>query len=593
MRTAIAPMLAAVLLVRPLWAMLAPSRHWATAAAPRSRIVTASTVDQAWDRDAWLEGWLSPQAEVAQDVGALPGVTGQLPDDLVGTYFRNGHAKFEVHGSPVLHPFDADGMVTAATLLGNGTCYFRNRFVRTKGLQKEDRSGKRLYPGQFGNPQAIWAGGLRTKNVANTNVIWWGQRLLALWEGGQPYKLDPLSLGTAGASSLAGVIADKQGLTAHPRYDAKNDRLVCYDYKPNPISGTALRLFEFDNTFRLWQNRIVDTTIPGVFGLFHDFAITERFMVFAASPQSFGDGSAAGAVKAGLGVLTGQTALAQSVTFDSEKPTKFMLFRRGADGGEEPIEIEVDTHFNFHFANAYENDLGQIVVDTVRADRMELGQMVPGKPIWETISYAEDVPASTLWRYVLDPSTATLVSSAQVCSRPLDFPVVNRRVSGQKHRFVWAATGSRETESAPPQGIIKIDTEQPEKTQVWLPPPHQFCGEPCFAAKQGAGPDSDEDEGYILTLIVDGQTKVSQLAVLDAADVAKGPLASVPLGVNIPHGLHGCWAESVAPSLEELGNAQVLLAMFQRKSKEWNQLDAAFSGLGISQFLGQKGMDGR
>jgi carotenoid cleavage dioxygenase-like enzyme len=32
----------------------------------------------------------------------------------------------------VLHPFDADGMVTAATFSGNGTCFFRNRFVRTQ-----------------------------------------------------------------------------------------------------------------------------------------------------------------------------------------------------------------------------------------------------------------------------------------------------------------------------------------------------------------------------------------------------------------------------------------------------------------------------
>ena len=37
-------------------------------------------------------------------------------------------------------------------------------------------------------------------------MIWWGGRLLALWEGGQPYKLDPLSLGTAGATDLLNVV---------------------------------------------------------------------------------------------------------------------------------------------------------------------------------------------------------------------------------------------------------------------------------------------------------------------------------------------------------------------------------------------------
>ena len=50
-------------------------------------------------------------------------------------------------------------------------------------------AGKMLYPGQFGNPRPVWAGGTTPKNVANTNVIYWGGRLLALWEGGQVSQL--------------------------------------------------------------------------------------------------------------------------------------------------------------------------------------------------------------------------------------------------------------------------------------------------------------------------------------------------------------------------------------------------------------------
>jgi len=42
-----------------------------------------------------------------------------------------------------------------------------------------------------------------------------------------------------------------------------------------------------------------------------------------------------------------------------------------------------------------------------------------------------------------------------------------------------------------------------------------------------------------------------------------------------------------------VGQAKVLLKMYERKSKEWNQVDAGFSGLGIVQFFGQKGVDGR
>ena len=102
-----------------------------------------------WDNAAWQAGFVTPRDELAVTLESL--TAGSLPDDLVGTYYRAGPAQFEAPGSGerVMHPLDADGMVTAATFLGNGTVYFRNRFVRTLGFQKERREGKSLYPGQY------------------------------------------------------------------------------------------------------------------------------------------------------------------------------------------------------------------------------------------------------------------------------------------------------------------------------------------------------------------------------------------------------------------------------------------------------------
>jgi 9-cis-beta-carotene 9',10'-cleaving dioxygenase len=47
------------------------------------------------------------------------------------------------------------------------------------------------------------------KNVANTSVVQWGGRLLCLWEGGEPYEIDPRSLETLGPVDLTGVDADQ------------------------------------------------------------------------------------------------------------------------------------------------------------------------------------------------------------------------------------------------------------------------------------------------------------------------------------------------------------------------------------------------
>mmetsp|Transcript_35773 Transcript_35773/g.80558 ORF Transcript_35773/g.80558 Transcript_35773/m.80558 type:complete len:601 (+) Transcript_35773:92-1894(+) len=571
-------------------------RRAAVSAAP------AAAPTSGWDRAAWAKGYTTPRDELSVQLESS-----SLPDDLVGTYFRNGHAQFEVGSDRVMHPFDADGMVAAATFMGNGTCYFRNRFVRTRGFQDEQRAGKMLYPGQFGNARPFWDS-KKTKNVANTNVIWWGGRLLALWEGGQPYKLDPLSLGTAGATDLLNVVPKDQSMSAHPRFDANSGRLVAYGYKPNPLTGTALRMFEFDADFNLMPPlkspkgtpaKVVEATVPGVFGLFHDCVVTENFIAFTASPQGLGDlGSA------GLDLLLGKKSPGESIKFDASKPAQILVFRRdGAGDPSKPYKvIDVDTHFNFHYANAFEEG-GKLVMDTVRADRLELGNGAKGKkdgePIWESVDFAEEVPASNLWRYTLDLSgDGKLVSREQLSLRALDFPVVNKRVSGKKHRFVWANCGGDGETSAPPQGIVRIDTEKGMGAeQSWFPPPHQFCGEPCFARRQSqpdASPEAQaEDDGYILTYVVDGEASSTDLVVLDASDLAKGPVARLPLGTNLPHGLHGSFAEDITPTVDELKKAKVLLKMYERKSKEWNQVDAGFSGLGIVQFFGQKGVDGR
>lgn len=58
------------------------------------------------------------------------------------------------------------------------------------------RGGKRI-----GNVKVM-------KNVANTSVVWWGGRLLCLWEGGEPYEIDPQSLDTIGPIDLTRVDAD-------------------------------------------------------------------------------------------------------------------------------------------------------------------------------------------------------------------------------------------------------------------------------------------------------------------------------------------------------------------------------------------------
>lgn len=214
-----------------------------TAAEQESLAGTTGT----WNREAWIKGFETARTEECYEI-----VDPSIPKDLEGTLFRNGHAKFDVAGTEIAHPFDGDGMITALTFK-DGRAFFRNRFVETEGYKKELRSKKIEYRGTFGTQkEGGWLANifdLRRKNVANTNVVYWGKKLLALWEGGLPHNMEPMTLQTFGESRMGKVLKPSQNLGAHPRYDPITDRYIFFSTDPDPRQ-TKITCYEFDRSFK-------------------------------------------------------------------------------------------------------------------------------------------------------------------------------------------------------------------------------------------------------------------------------------------------------------------------------------------------------
>ena len=241
-------------------------------------------------------------------------------------------ARFGLGGERVAHPFDGDGAILSVSFPPPGgpdrQVTVRYKFVKTRGFVEEERAKKLLFPGQFGNPRPIWDGGgfLKQKNLANTNVVYTGaKRLFALWEGGLPHELDPISLDTLGEVQVGKL----KSVTAHPRYDASSDRLVAFSYTPNPISGTEIQVFELEDggTARACEQATtppLSITLPKMFGLFHDFVVTKNYVVFTAAPTVFGD-----LARNGLSLLLGQKSPAECIEWDESqgKATMWVMER--------------------------------------------------------------------------------------------------------------------------------------------------------------------------------------------------------------------------------------------------------------------------
>ncbi|AUB85002.1 carotenoid oxygenase family protein [Candidatus Thiodictyon syntrophicum] len=258
---------------------------------------------------------------------------GAVPPDLDGTLYRNGPGRLECGGLPYGHAFDGDGHVQRLACAG-GRVRYTNRFVRTPDFVAEEVAGRLLYRG-FGTnrPGGVLANALRLrfKNTANTNVIWHSGQLLALWEGGLPYRLDPRSLATLGADDYAGKLRNpfspldrwltpELPFSAHPRRDATTGDLFNFGVLPGARQNRLI-LYRVAADGTLVERRV--QVLPHC-SFIHDFALTRRYLVFLV-PQAAYDFTR---------VLLGLRTLVSSLRVAGERPLEVLLIPR--DGGPAP-----------------------------------------------------------------------------------------------------------------------------------------------------------------------------------------------------------------------------------------------------------------
>ncbi|MCJ1297069.1 hypothetical protein MMC34_008638 [Xylographa carneopallida] len=90
------------------------------------------------------------------------------------------------------------------------------------------------------------------------------------------------------------------------------------------------------------------------------------------------------------------------------------------------------------------------------------------------------------------------------------------------------------------QDILKVSMPPGEvagepEMQRWSPGQDSFCQEPIFVPRPQS---SAEDDGWLLAPVFRAATSTTDLAILDAQDLRKGPLATIRLPHHIPIGAH-------------------------------------------------------
>lgn len=592
---------------------LSTTRAFAESVAPTTTTTTTAASTVSPDMEAYSSAYATVFDELPSKT--CQPAEGKIPDDLVGSYFRSGPAMFTAGSivppkatyvrpkappAPdgqdpdrmVSHPFEGDGAILGVTFTGSNTATARFRFVRTAGFTNERKKGKKLYTAMESTrelgPQAATGLGndlalplyrhhlqpglnkLR-KNTSNTRAFYWGKRLITMWEGGLPYKLDGLALSTEGRSQLGGVLKETDPFGCKGVIDSKTQRALFYSNMQNPQSSDVT-LYEFNANFRPVEEEggTVEAKFPG-FAMISDFCATENYAVFVqpkaeANGMQFMFNKEPGKV---ISVDKGPSTVHLVSRVSSSKPSKSFTM---------PFDGVLDA--DLQFCNAYEEG-DNVIFDAIRSDGSNLSSSSTPKWPWakSLAEYTAATPRKSLWRYTVNTQTGA-VQKDEISNLQASFGVVNPAVSAQKHKFVYAAVGGMGSEVAPPQGIAKFDCDTKETT-TWMPKEYEFCGEPMFADKKGTS--NGEDDGYILSVLYNGKSKESEMIIFDAKNIAAGPLARVPMGISVPHGLFGCFtsAEEANWDADTIDRRAKLADKMETKGNMWNEVKSDFSGLGL------------
>ncbi|MEG3930123.1 carotenoid oxygenase family protein [Microcoleus sp. T3_B1] len=468
-------------------------------------------------KKSWAKSLARPAAEFP--LTQLSVKSGKIPEGLRGTLYRNGPARLERGGVPAGHWFDGDGAILAVhfTDVGATAVY---RYVKTAGYLAEEKADKFLYS-NYGMtaPGPVWLRWTKTvKNAANTSVLALPDRLLALWEGGPPHRLDLQTLETQGTDDL-GSLESGSSYAAHCKRDPITGNI--FNFGTTPGASTKLNLYKSDPTGKIVQQATV--ALDGI-PLIHDFVLAGKYLIFFVPPVR---------VKF-LPVLAGISSFGDSFEWKPELGTQILVI------DSETLSLvsrgETEPWYQWHFANGFVKEDGSVAVDFVRFADFQTNQRLKEVPTGETSTDAE----GTLCRVHLNPLTAKVTGIEELLDKPCEFPIVPAAEIGQDARYIYLAMYRPDVDIVPERfgAIARLDTQTRNLTIA-------DCGENRYPAEPIYVPDISSEKGWIVTVIYDGNSDSSEVWIFDSDGLSREPICKLELPGVIPLGFHGTWKAAV------------------------------------------------
>ncbi len=443
-------------------------------------------------------------------------VDGEIPADLNGAFYRVGpDAQYPLRAGNI--PFDGEGHVSMFRIK-NGRVDYRSRYVRNDRYLAQDKAGRILFP-MYRNPYMDdpSVAGL-SRSTANTHIINHRNLLLALKEDSPPAALDLLTLETVAPNYTFDGQLPSKTFTAHPKLDSETGNMVAFGYEATGLGADDVSVFEFTPGGRLVWNTMIK--VPYV-GMLHDFAVTERHIVFYVIPMVFDDEQ----------MRNGGIHWA----WDDSKPTYFGVLRRFGDGSDVQW-FEGPTRSATHVMGAFD-DGNRIFVDV----EMSQSNPFPFMPMKGGAAWNPQTGSSRITRLSADLSGPTPRGYEIETMYPDHIGALPRqddRYNTMPYRFGFLGCPEPNATGRPGACYARFD-HQTRRSTLFNAGPDTSLAECCFAPKSA---DAPEGQGYLMGLATrNDENGRADLVILDAERLEDGPVATVKLPMRAVGQVHGWW----------------------------------------------------
>ena len=451
---------------------------------------------------------LAVLADMVGERASAAVIKGRMPADLEGVFFRNGPGRFELGGERYHHWFDGDGFAQRWQI-SEGKVSHRGKFVATQKFTDESRAGQFLYPAFGTQVHRRGAKNNDTMNAANTNLLPFGGRLYALWEGGSATELDPATLDTLGIRTWRDDLKSMP-FSAHPKIDQDGSM---WNFGALP-GADRLALYRIGADGNLLQAGVVEVA---QLAMVHDFAISANHLVFLIPPYDVLPDTALSFAERHAWAGSGPHA----------RPMRAVVVSKSTLQVRKVFELAPS--MVFHFGNAFDD--GQTTrLDAVLHDSDALasfGALMRGErqPNLPERSHTAQI--------VLDYASGKASQSRLFGNS--EFPRVMAQQIGRRHRKLAVLSCAARNREHILDTVNLVDTDTGKADSFTFDAGWQAEEHVLVPRRHAQG----ETDGYLVGVAQDTRRFETVMTVFDAAHIKDGPLALARLAYRTPVCFHG------------------------------------------------------